>query len=209
MKTTKLIRSITVAGTFAAALSLSACDMHVTFGDPQQNQNESQSQNETPQPPEEGANPEEAQQGEVETNEPAAGDSPGTSSSQGSSSSDGSGASSSSSSSSSGTSASAGEGSSSSSGEGSEADSPGFDIDENGNGTIPASLLEKDIKNAYAKQGTTVDEVECLNDLMIISKRGSASCNVTAYGKKRYGTVKVTSVSGANVGYSLDFPSFN
>ena len=70
-------------------------------------------------------------------------------------------------------------------------------------------MLEEDIRDAYAKQGTTVDEVECLNDLMIISEQGSASCNVTAYGEKRYGTVKVTSVTGANVRYKLDFPSFS
>ena len=86
---------------------------------------------------------------------------------------------------------------------------PGFDIDENGNGEIPQHMLEDDIESSYAKQGTTVDEVECLNDLTIVSRRGSVSCNVTAYGKKRYGTVYVTSVTGSNVRYSLDFPSFN
>lgn len=205
MKTTKIIRSLTVAGALAAALSLSACDMNISFGPQEQDQNEAQTQTESPAP-EEAAIPEDVQTGETETNDPATGDSPDSSASQGSSSSDGYGTSSSSSS---GTSTSAGEGSSSSSGENAGASDPGFDIDENGNGTIPASLLEKDIEKAYSEQGTTVDEVECLNDLMVISKRGSASCNVTAYGEKRYGTVKVTSVSGSNVGYSLDFPGFN
>lgn len=209
MKTTKIIRSITVAGALAAALSLSACDMNISFGDPKQDQTETQEADEV------SANPDE-QEG-AETNDPVTEETPDSSSSQGSSSSDGYGTStsdsdsstSSSNASSSGTSTSAGEGSSSSSGEHAGADDPGFEIDENGNGTIPASLLEKDIKKAYSKQGTTVDEVECLNDLMIISKKGSASCNVTAYGEKRYGTVKVTSVSGNYVEYSLDFPSFN
>lgn len=204
MKTTKIIRSLTVAGALAAALSLSACDMNISFGPQDQDQNQTQ-----PESPEleEAANPEEVQTGETETNDPATGDAPDSSASQGSSSSDGYGTSSSSSDS--GTSTSAGEGSSSSSGENAGASDPGFDIDENGNGTIPASLLEKDIEKAYSEQGTTIDEVECLNDLMIISKRGSASCNVTAYGEKRYGTVKVTSVSGSNVGYSLDFPGIS
>lgn len=204
MKTTKIIRSLTIAGVFAAALSLSACDMNISFDPPDQDQNEAQTQAESPEP-EGAANPEEVQTGEAETNDPATEDSPASSASQDSSSSGGYDASSSSS----GTSTSAGEGSSSSNGEHAGANDPGFDIDENGNGTIPASLLEKDIEKAYSKQGTTIDEVECLNDLMIISKKGSASCNVTAYGEKRYGTVKVTSVSGSYVGYSLDFPSFN
>lgn len=204
MKTTKIFRSITVAGAVAAALSLSACDMNISFGDPNQNQTETQEGQEVAASPDE--------QEAAETKAPVTEDSPDSSSSQGSSSSGGYGTTSSesdSSSSASGTSTSAGEGSSSSSGEHASADDPGLEIDEHGNGTIPASLLEKDIKKAYSKQGTTIDEVECLNDLMIISKKGSASCNVTAYGEKRYGTVKVTSVSGNYVGYSLDFPSFN
>lgn len=192
MKTTKLIRSITVAGALAAALSLSACDMHVSFGDPNQAQGE------------DAAQPAEEQPDEAETNEPIAEDSPDTSSSQGTSTSDGYGTSTSDASS-----TSVGEGSSSSNGENAGTRHPGFEIDEHGNGKIPASLLEDDIRDAYSKQGTTIDEVECLNDLTIISKHGSASCNVTAYGEKRYGTVKVTSVTGSNVRYSLDFPSFN
>ena len=208
MKTTKLIRSITVAGALAAALSLSACDMKVSFGPTEQNGSDSH------QPDEVAANPEEAQ-----TNDPITEDSPDTSSSQGTSSGYGTssdegstssdGSSSSGASTSAGSSSSSSEGSSSSSGENTGASDPGFDIDEHGNGTIPASMLEDDIRDAYSKQGTTIDEVECLNDLMIISERGSASCNVTAHGEKRYGTVKVTSVTGANVHYKLDFPSFN
>lgn len=171
MKTTKFIRSIAVAGAFAAALSLSACDMQVSFGDPKLDPGETQEGEGV------SATPDEAQ-----TEDPVTEEAPDTSS---------------------------GEDSSSSRGENAGTSDPGFDIDENGNGTIPASLLEKDIERAYSKQGTTVDKVECRNDLMIISKRGSASCNVTAYGETRYGTVKVTSVSGSNVGYSLDFPSFS
>ena len=201
MKTTKIIRTITVAGAVAAALSLSACGMNISFGTPEQEQTQGQEGDETsanPDEQQEAATPAEESPEESESNDAAAGGSPGSSSSQGSSSSDGYS-----------TSTSAGEGSSSSSGEHASADDPGFDIDEHGNGTIPASLLEKDIEKAYSKQGTTVDEVECLNDLMVISKQGSASCNVTAYGEKRYGTVKVTSVSGNYVGYKLDFPSFN
>ncbi|MCF2571681.1 hypothetical protein [Brevibacterium sp. UCMA 11754] len=198
MKTTKIIRSITVAGAVAAALSLSACDMNISFGPPEQEQTQAQEGDETsanPDEQQEAVTPVEEVPEESESNA-VTGDSPDSSSSQGSSSS-------------SGTSTSAGEGSSSSSGEQASADDPGFEIDEHGNGTIPASLLEKDIEKAYSEQGTTVDEVECLNDLMVISKQGSASCNVTAYGEKRYGTVKVTSVSGNYVGYKLDFPSFN
>ena len=220
MKTTKIIRSITVAGAVAAALSLSACDMNISFGTPEQEQTQGQEGSETsanPAEQQEAATPAQEAPEETESNT-ATGDSPDSSSSQGSSSGGGYGTSSSDSdssatsdaaSSSSGTSTSAGEGSSSSGGEHASADDPGFEIDEQGNGTIPAALLEKDIEKAYSKQGTTVDEVECLNDLMVISKRGSASCNVTAYGEKRYGTVRVTSVSGSYVGYKLDFPSFN
>ncbi|MDN5806827.1 MAG: hypothetical protein L0I80_00910 [Brevibacterium sp.] len=196
MKTTKIIRSITVAGAFAAALSLSACDMNISFGPPDQDQTEAQ----------------EGEDGSADSSS-SQGSNDGTSSGYGTSSSDSgsstSTGSSSSSDASSGTSTSAGQGSSSSNGENTGAGEPGFEIDEHGNGEIPAAMLEEDIRDAYSKQGTTVDEVECLNDLMIISEQGSASCNVTAYGEKRYGTVKVTSVTGANVHYKLDFPSFN
>lgn len=178
MTTTKLIRSITVAAVLAATLSLSACDMNISFGTPNQDQTES------PEPDEVAANPEEAQHPEEsQTNAPVTEESPAISSSAG----DDYGAGS----------------------EDAGGTDPGFDIDEDGNGVIPASILEDDIEVAYSKQGTTVDEVECLNDLRIVMKRGSASCNVTAYGEKRYGTVKVTSVTGSNVGYQLDFPSFD
>lgn len=80
-------------------------------------------------------------------------------------------------------------------------------MDDDGNGVIPAEYLEKDIKKAYSKQGTTVDDVDCSYDLRITLKRGSTSCSVTAHGEKRYGTVSVTSVSGNYVGYKLDFPN--
>lgn len=201
MKTTKILRSITVAGAFAAALSLSACDMNISFGPPDQDQTEAQEGEDG------SADPDDSQTDQTRTDE-----APDSSSSQGSNDGTSSGygtSSSSDASSSSGTSTSAGQGSSSSSGENAGAGKPGFEIDEHGNGEIPAAMLEEDIRDAYSKQGTTVDEVECLNDLMIISEQGSASCNVTAYGEKRYGTVKVTSVTGANVRYKLDFPSFN
>ncbi|MDN5587861.1 MAG: hypothetical protein L0G69_15000 [Brevibacterium sp.] len=201
MKTTKILRSITVAGAFAAALSLSACDMNISFGPPDQDQTEAQEGEDG------SADPDDSQTDQTRTEQ-----APDSSSSQGSNDGTSSGygtSSSSDASSSSGTSTSAGQGSSSSSGENAGAGKPGFEIDEHGNGEIPAAMLEEDIRDAYSKQGTTVDEVECLNDLMIISEQGSASCNVTAYGEKRYGTVKVTSVTGANVRYKLDFPSFN
>ncbi|GAA1870656.1 hypothetical protein [Brevibacterium marinum] len=226
MKTTKLIRSIAVAGTAAAALSLSACDMHVSFGDPAQDQTEAQERDGSDASSDEDRAGE-TRSDEVETNDAVTEDAPDTSSGQGTASNDGTssgyGSSSSDSgtstsdaasassdaTSASGTSTSAGEGSSSSSGEDAGSGDPGFEIDEHGNGEIPAAMLEDDIRDAYSKQGTTVEEVECLNDLMIISKQGSASCNVTAYGEKRYGTVKVTSVTGSNVHYKLDFPSFS
>lgn len=188
VKTTKLIRTITVAGALAAALSLSACDMNISFGDPDQDQVESHEPDEVAANPEEAQHPEEDQPTEAQTNDPITEEDPATSSSQGTSASNGS---------------------SSSTGENAGGSDPGFEIDEDGNGVIPSSMLEDDIRDAYSKQGTTVDEVECLNDLTIVMKRGSAACNVTAYGEKRYGTVKVTSVTGSNVGYKLDFPSFD
>ncbi|WP_181274620.1 hypothetical protein [Brevibacterium oceani] len=67
--------------------------------------------------------------------------------------------------------------------------------------------MEKDITNAYAKRGTTVDTVDCYADLRIMAHRGSQSCTVTAAGKKHYGTVKVTSASQSGIGYSIEFPN--
>ena len=83
----------------------------------------------------------------------------------------------------------------------------GVELDADGNGKIPADVLEADIKNAYAKQGTTVDTVDCYSDLRILSHRGSQNCTVTAAGKNHYGTVKITSASQSGIGYSLEFPN--
>ena len=83
----------------------------------------------------------------------------------------------------------------------------GVELDADGNGKIPADVLEGDIKNAYAKQGTTVDTVDCYSDLRIFSHSGSQNCTVTAAGKNHYGTVKITSASQSGIGYSLEFPN--
>ncbi|MDN5772425.1 MAG: hypothetical protein L0H43_01375, partial [Brevibacterium aurantiacum] len=83
----------------------------------------------------------------------------------------------------------------------------GVELDADGNGKIPADVLEADIKNAYAKQGTTVDTVDCYSDLRIFSHSGSQNCTVTAAGKNHYGTVKITSASQSGIGYSLEFPN--
>lgn len=227
MKAQTLLKTITVAGALAATLTLSACDMNITFGPEGQGQEQGQEQD-GQQGQEQGENTERTAE------EPAA-DSESTSDSTGSDSTGsdstgttdsgttgngttGSGGSTDSSSASSASDSStsngsSSNGSSSSSGttdngyQGPRIGEDGVELDADGNGKIPADVLEADIKNAYAKQGTTVDNVDCYSDLRIFSRSGSQNCTVTAAGKNHYGTVKITSASQSGIGYSLEFPN--
>lgn len=232
MKAQTLLKTITVAGALAATLTLSACDMNITFGPEGQGQEQGQEQD--------GQQAQQTEDTETTAEEPAS-DSGSTSDSAGSGSSGtsdsgttdngttGSGGSTDSSSASSASDSSASNGSSST-GSSSSSDSTssgssssssttdngyqgprigedGVELDADGNGKIPADVLEADIKNAYAKQGTTVDTVDCYSDLRIFSHSGSQNCTVTAAGKNHYGTVKITSASQSGIGYSLEFPN--
>ena len=230
MKAQTLLKTITVAGALAATLTLSACDMNITFGPEGQGQEQGQEQD--------GRQAQQTEDTETTAEEPAS-DSGSTSDSgsagsgstgttdngttdngttgSGGSTDSSSASSSSVSSTSTGTSSSSGSssnGSSSSSGttgdsgyQGPRIGEDGVELDADGNGKIPADVLEADIKNAYAKQGTTVDTVDCYSDLRIFSHSGSQNCTVTAAGKNHYGTVKITSASQSGIGYSLEFPN--
>lgn len=229
MKAQTLLKTITVAGALAATLTLSACDMNITFGPEGQGQEQGQEQD--------GQQAQQTEDTETTAEEPAS-DSGSTSDSgsagsgstgttdngttdngttgSGGSTDSSSASSSSVSSTSTGTSSSSGSssnGSSSSSGttdngyQGPRIGEDGVELDADGNGKIPADVLEADIKNAYAKQGTTVDTVDCYSDLRIFSHSGSQNCTVTAAGKNHYGTVKITSASQSGIGYSLEFPN--
>lgn len=233
MKAQTLLKTITVAGALAATLTLSACDMNITFGPEGQGQEQGQEQD--------GQQEQQTEDTETTAEEPAAA-SGSTSDSAGSGSTGtsdngttdngttGSGGSTDSSSASSASDSSTSTESSSSSGSSSSSDSnssgsssssgttdngyqgprigeDGVELDADGNGKIPADVLEADIKNAYAKQGTTVDNVDCYSDLRIFSHSGSQNCTVTAAGKNHYGTVKITSASQSGIGYSLEFPN--
>lgn len=216
MKAQTLLKTITVAGALAATLTLSACDMNITFGPEGQGQEQGQEQD--------GQQAQQTEDTETTAEEPAS-DSGSTSDSAGSGSSGtsdsgttdngttGSGGSTDSSSASSASGFSTSSGSSSSSGttdngyQGPRIGEDGVELDADGNGKIPADVLEADIKNAYAKQGTTVDTVDCYSDLRIFSHSGSQNCTVTAAGKNHYGTVKITSASQSGIGYSLEFPN--
>ena len=227
MKAQTLLKTITVAGAVAATLTLSACDMNITFGPEGQGQEQGQGQD--------GQQGQEQDENTETTAEEPAANSESTSDSAGSDSTgpdstgttdngttdtgttdsggstDSSSASSASDSSTSNGSSS--NGSSSSSGttdngyQGPRIGEDGVELDADGNGKIPADVLEADIKNAYAKQGTTVDNVDCYSDLRIFSRTGSQNCTVTAAGKNHYGTVKITSASQSGIGYSLEFPN--
>ena len=230
MKAQTLLKTITVAGALAATLTLSACDMNITFGPEGQGQEQGQEQD--------GQQAQQTEDSETTAEEPAS-DSGSTSDSgsagsgstgttdngttdngttgSGGSTDSSSASSSSDSSTSTGSSSSSGStssGSSSSSGttgdsgyQGPRIGEDGVELDADGNGKIPADVLEADIKNAYAKQGTTVDTVDCYSDLRIFSHSGSQNCTVTAAGKNHYGTVKITSASQSGIGYSLEFPN--
>ncbi|MCU4297411.1 hypothetical protein D3I60_10025 [Brevibacterium permense] len=216
MKAQTLLKTITVAGALAATLTLSACDMNITFGPEGQGQEQGQEQD--------GQQEQETETTETAAEEPAS-DSGSTSDSASSGSSGtsddgttdngttGSGGSTDSSSASSASGSSTSSGSSSSSVtadngyQGPRIGEDGVELDADGNGKIPADVLEADIKNAYAKQGTTVDTVDCYSDLRIFSHSGSQNCTVTAAGENHYGTVKITSASQSGIGYSLEFPN--
>lgn len=66
-------------------------------------------------------------------------------------------------------------------------------------------MLEEDITQAYADQGTTVDSVDCFSGMHVYSKSGSQSCDVVVAGEEYYGVVKVTDVVGQTVYYELEF----
>lgn len=215
MKAQTLLKTITVAGALAATLTLSACDMNITFGPEGQGQEPGQEQD--------GQQEQQTENSETTAEEPAS-DSGSTSDSAGSGSTGtsdsgttdngtaGSGGSTDSSSSSSTSDSPTSTGSSSSGTtdngyQGPRIGEDGVELDADGNGKIPADVLEADIKNAYAKQGTTVDNVDCYSDLRIFSHSGSQNCTVTAAGKNHYGTVKITSASQSGIGYSLEFPN--
>lgn len=232
MKAPTLLKTITVAGALAATLTLSACDMNITFGPEGQGQEQGQEQDgqQAQQTGDTETTAEEPASDSGSTSDSAGSGSSGTSdsgttdngttgsggSTDSSSASSASGSSTSNGSSSTGSSSSSdstSSGSSSSSGttdngyQGPRIGEDGVELDADGNGKIPADVLEADIKNAYAKQGTTVDTVDCYSDLRIFSHSGSQNCTVTAAGKNHYGTVKITSASQSGIGYSLEFPN--
>ena len=219
MKTTALLKTITVAGAVAATLTLSACDMHISFGQEGPGQEQSQGEEGPGQEQSQGeegpgqeqsqgqdaetsANPDEEGQASADSGSPAAQEpAPGSGTDSSSSASDSNSSASSSNSSASSTTENDGD-------QGPRIGEQGVELDADGNGKIPADVLEEDITNAYAKQGTTVDTVDCFSDLRIYSHRGSQNCTVTALGKKHYGTVKITSASQSGISYSLEFPHF-
>ncbi|MGC2941928.1 hypothetical protein [Brevibacterium sp. FAM 24638] len=210
MKTSKLLKTLTVAGAVAMTLTLSACDMHVTFSPESQEQDGQQAQTEdtemTAEEPttDTGSTTDSATDGSTGATDTSTTDA-GTTSSGGSTDSGSTTSASDSGSSSNGSSST---GSTGNDGyQGPRIGEEGVELDADGYGKIPADVLEKDIKNAYAKQGTTVDTVDCYADLRIRSSRGSQSCTVTAVGKNHYGTVKITSASQSGISYSLEFPN--
>ena len=220
MKAQTLLKTITVAGAVAATLTLSACDMNITFGPEGQGQEQGQDGQQEQQTEDTETTAEEPASDSGSTSDSAGSGSSGTSDSgttdSGTTGSGGStdSSSASSASDSSASNGSASTGSSSSSGttgdsgyQGPRIGEDGVELDADGNGKIPADVLEADIKNAYAKQGTTVDTVDCYSDLRIFSHSGSQNCTVTAAGKNHYGTVKITSASQSGIGYSLEFPN--
>lgn len=220
MKTRRLLTTITVAGAVAATLTLSACDMHISFGEEgtRQDEVEEYGEEQDEQNPDDGATVAQEQENTTSStsDSTSAGStadetaSNGTTSSGGTTDSGSTASASDSGTSSDGTSSNG----TSSSGaaendgyQGPRIGEDGVELDQDGNGKIPADVLEDDIVNAYAEQGTTVDDVDCYADLRILSHRGSQSCTVTAAGKNHYGTVKITSASQSGIGYSLEFPN--
>ncbi|UVI36984.1 hypothetical protein [Brevibacterium spongiae] len=220
MKAQTLLKTITVAGALAATLTLSACDMHISFGQEGQGQEQEgqQAQGQPTQDTEDTETTAEEPASETGSTSDSATDGSGSTGAMDNGTTDnGTTGSSGSTDSSSATSASdsgssTSNGSSSSTGtndgyQGPRIGEEGVELDADGNGKIPADVLEKDIKHAYAKQGTTVDTVDCSSDLRIFSHRGSQNCTVTAAGENHYGTVKITSASQSGIGYSLEFPN--
>jgi DNA mismatch repair ATPase MutL len=215
MKKQTLLKTITVAGAVAATMSLSACDMHISFGQKNPSQEQEQNQGQEQQDENEGETVAQEETESTSSDSATSSDSTSSDSSTDGTSSDSTTSSGGSTDSDSSTSASDSDSSSSSSSSSSGSDDgyqgprigeEGVELDEDGTGKIPADVLEEDIVHAYKKQGTTVDDVDCYSDLRIYGHRGSQSCTVTAMGKKHYGTVKVTSATQSGIYYSLEFP---
>ncbi|SMY11530.1 DUF4333 domain-containing protein [Brevibacterium jeotgali] len=193
MRTTTIMRTAVAVGGFAAVMSLSACDgITINFGEGE-GEGQQPGTSEPAADPDAGTAETEAAGGDGtdddSTGESAAG---GDSSDTGTSGDDTTG--------SGGTDTSGGD-----SGDDTSEQNAGFTLDENGNGEIPEDVLEDDITQAYADQGTTVDSVDCFSGMHVYSKSGSQSCDVVVAGEEYYGVVKVTDVVGQNVYYELEF----
>lgn len=189
MRTTTLMRTALAVGGLAAALSLSACDgVTINFGGDEQ---APASAEPTTDSGDDGTTGSDGTGSDTSGAGGTGDDSSGTDGSgDGDTGGDGNGGD--------------GSGTDTSGGDSSQQNAD-FTLDERGNGTIPEATLERDIKQAYADQGTTVETVDCSGDMSVYEKAGSQTCDVTVSGKTYYGVVKVTDVIGQNVHYKLEF----
>ncbi len=193
MRTTTFMRTAVAVGGFAALLSLSACDgITINFG-------EGEGAGQEPTTSEPAADPD---AGTAETEaaggDTGGGDTSGTDTTGGDAA--GGDTTGGDTTGSEGTDTSGGD-----SGDDTSEQSAGFTLDEKGNGKIPVAMLEDDIAQAYKDQGTTIDSVDCFNDMHVYDKSGSQTCDVVVAGKEYYGVVKVTDVVGQSVYYELEF----
>lgn len=93
---------------------------------------------------------------------------------------------------------------------GSAAGDERIELDEEGDGVMPAEALEYDIDDLLSnKYDMDVDDVEC-QDLTIYGEAGSTTCDVHTPDRTYYGVAAITDIDDEGlIHYELSFPGLN
>lgn len=85
-----------------------------------------------------------------------------------------------------------------------------IEVDEDGNGVVPAAALEADIEDLFVnKYGIDVTDVECRDDLKVIAEHGSQNCDIHTEKRTYFGTIGIRGFEGDMVKYELYFPGLD
>ncbi|GAA4511377.1 hypothetical protein [Brevibacterium yomogidense] len=85
-----------------------------------------------------------------------------------------------------------------------------IEVDEDGNGVVPAAALEADIEDLFVnKYGIDVTEVECRDDMKVMAEHGSQNCDIHTEKRTYFGTIGIRGFEGDMVKYELYFPGLD
>ena len=85
-----------------------------------------------------------------------------------------------------------------------------MDIDEDGNGTIPAASLEADLVDLFAnKFDMSVKEAKCAEDMSVTDWYGFETCDVVDEEMTYFGTVELIDHKDGMVRYEVMFPGID